>query len=43
MIVVNNTGFDKKSYHKWNIKSEKSAGDDYAMMREVSQGDLHGR
>ena len=35
MIVVNNTGFDKKFYRQWNIKSQISAGDDYAMMAEV--------
>lgn len=34
MIVVNGEGFDKKSYRKFNIKSDKS-GDDFQMMREV--------
>ena len=36
MIVSGPEGFDKKSYRKFNIKSENiSAGDDFAMMREV--------
>lgn len=36
MIVANEEGFDKKSYRKFNIKSEDiEAGDDYAMMREM--------
>lgn len=35
MIVATPDGFDKKSYRKFNIKTVKSAGDDYAMMREV--------
>ncbi|MGB1360560.1 MAG: excinuclease ABC subunit UvrC [Alphaproteobacteria bacterium] len=42
MIVVNEMGFDKKSYRHWNIKTDMTrrdnrgkAGDDYAMMREV--------
>lgn len=36
MIVSGPEGFDKKSYRKFNIKSENiSAGDDFAMMHEV--------
>ena len=36
MIVSGPEGFDKKSYRKFNIESENiSAGDDFAMMREV--------
>ena len=35
MIVATSDGFDKKSYRKFKIRSEKAAGDDYAMMREV--------
>ena len=36
MIVAGPEGFDKKSYRKFNIKSENmAAGDDFAMMREV--------
>ncbi len=34
MIVAGREGFDKKSYRKFNIR-DASAGDDYAMMREV--------
>lgn len=36
MIVAGPEGFDKKSYRKFNIKSEDlSPGDDFGMMREV--------
>lgn len=39
MIVVNEEGFDKKSYRKFSIKDQPlnapQGGDDYAMMREV--------
>lgn len=35
MIVADPNGFDKKSYRKFKIRSQKAAGDDYAMMREV--------
>ncbi|MBT5074195.1 MAG: excinuclease ABC subunit UvrC [Kordiimonadaceae bacterium] len=36
MIVAGPDGFDKKSYRKFNIKSEDLApGDDFGMMREV--------
>ncbi|MDH3582354.1 MAG: excinuclease ABC subunit UvrC, partial [Hyphomicrobiales bacterium] len=36
MIVSGPEGFEKKSYRKFNIKSQElSPGDDYAMMREV--------
>ena len=36
MIVAGPEGFDKKSYRKFNIKSENLApGDDFGMMREV--------
>lgn len=36
MIVSGPEGFEKKSYRKFNIKSQDlSPGDDYAMMREV--------
>lgn len=36
MIVAGPDGFDKKSYRKFNIKSENLApGDDFGMMREV--------
>ncbi|MBT6032684.1 MAG: excinuclease ABC subunit UvrC [Kordiimonadaceae bacterium] len=36
MIVSGPEGFDKKSYRKFNIKSEDlSPGDDFGMMREV--------
>lgn len=36
MIVAGPEGFDKKSYRKFNIKSEDLApGDDFGMMREV--------
>ena len=36
MIVVTPEGFDKKHYRTWKIKDKTmSAGDDYAMMREV--------
>ena len=36
MIVSGPEGFDKKSYRKFNIETENiSAGDDFAMMREV--------
>ena len=36
MIVFSNEGFDKKSYRKFNIDSNKvKPGDDYGMMRHV--------
>ena len=35
MIVAGPEGFVKSAYRKFNIKSDMSAGDDYAMMREV--------
>ena len=36
MIVFSNEGFDKKSYRKFNIDSNKvKLGDDYGMMRHV--------
>jgi excinuclease ABC subunit C len=35
MVVVTNEGWQKNSYRKFNIKNEKAAGDDFAMMREV--------
>lgn len=35
MIVVTAHGFDKGSYRTFNIKNNITAGDDYAMMREV--------
>ncbi len=35
MIVAGPEGFVKSAYRKFNIKSDMTAGDDYAMMREV--------
>lgn len=35
MVVVGTEGFQKKHYRKFNIKGDITAGDDYAMMREV--------
>ena len=35
MIVAGPEGFVKSAYRKFNIKSDITAGDDYAMMREV--------
>ncbi|MDP9127269.1 MAG: excinuclease ABC subunit UvrC [Pseudomonadota bacterium] len=35
MIAAGPEGFLKKTYRKFNIRSEKAAGDDYAMMEEV--------
>lgn len=35
MIVAGPEGFMKSQYRKFNIQSEGSAGDDFAMMREV--------
>jgi excinuclease ABC subunit C len=35
MIVAGPDGFEKNQYRKFDIKTEVTAGDDYAMMREV--------
>jgi excinuclease ABC subunit C len=35
MIAAGAEGFLKKTYRKFNIRSDKTAGDDYAMMEEV--------
>jgi excinuclease ABC subunit C len=35
MIVAGSEGFVRNAYRQFNIRSVKSAGDDYAMMREV--------
>ncbi|MFY9286961.1 MAG: excinuclease ABC subunit UvrC [Alphaproteobacteria bacterium] len=35
MIAAGPEGFLKKTYRKFNIRNEKAAGDDYAMMEEV--------
>ena len=35
MVVAGPEGFIKKSYRKFNIKTDTAPGDDYAMMREV--------
>jgi excinuclease ABC subunit C len=35
MIVAGPGGFQKNAYRKFNVKSELTPGDDYAMMREV--------
>ena len=39
MVVADETGFNKKAYRKFSIKSSvlEFGGDDYAMMREVMQ------
>jgi excinuclease ABC subunit C len=35
MVVAGAGGFQKNAYRKFNIKSDMSAGDDFAMMKEV--------
>ena len=35
MVVAGPEGFIKGQYRKWNIKRPETAGDDFAMMREV--------
>lgn len=35
MVVATPDGFDKKSYRRFNISTEVTAGDDFGMMKEV--------